>query len=124
MLRPRGGVDISSPYSNRLRKFLLNIHQPPEDAVLLPQQFFNCLRSSDENVRIVRANLTSAALLFSGKVETNISLAYGLSSPACRRDDLADLNRLGIILSGPPGKTKHDWESMKKRLHAALAAIK
>ena len=37
--------------------------------VLLPQQFYNCPRSSDQNVRIVRANLTSAALLFSGKVE-------------------------------------------------------
>jgi hypothetical protein len=92
--------------------------------VLLPQQFFNCLRSSDENVRIVRANLTSAALLFSGKVDTDISLRYGLFSPACRRDDLADLKRLCIVLSGSANKAKHDWQSIKNRLHAAMAAIK
>jgi hypothetical protein len=92
--------------------------------VLLPQQFFNCLRSSDENVRIVRANLTSAALLFSGKVETDISLRYGLFSPACRRDDLADLKRLSIVLSGSANNTKHDWQSIKDRLHAAITAIK
>jgi hypothetical protein len=67
--------------------------------VLLPQQFYNCPRSSDQTVRIVRANLTSAALLFSGKVEPDISLGYGLFSPACRRDDLADLKRL--MLSFP-----------------------
>jgi hypothetical protein len=92
--------------------------------VLLPQQFFNCLRSSDENVRIVRANLTSAALLFSGKVETDISFRYGLFSPACRRDDLADQKRLCIVLSGSANKTKRDWQSVKNRLYAATAAIK
>jgi hypothetical protein len=72
----------------------------------------------------VRANLALAALLFSGKISTDISLGYGLSSPACRRADLADLNRLGMILPGHPRTTEHDWEDMKKRLRAALAAIK
>ena len=92
--------------------------------VLLPQQFFNCLTTSDKNARIVRANLALAALLFSGKISTDISLGYGLFSPACRRADLADLNRLGMILPGHPQTTEHDWEDMKKRLRAALAAIK
>jgi hypothetical protein len=92
--------------------------------VLLPQQFFNCLRSSDGNVRIVRANLTSAALLFSGKVETEITIAYGLFSPACRRDDLVDLNRLRVALSSPADKTNHNWEGIKEQLRAAMRAIK
>jgi hypothetical protein len=51
-------------------------------------------------------------------------LRYGLFSPACRRDDLADLKRLCIVLSGSANKTKHDWQSVKNRLYAATAAIK
>jgi len=92
--------------------------------VVLPQQFFNCLTASDKNVRIVRANLTSAALLFSGKVETDISLGYGLFSPACWRADLADLNRLDIMLPGHDLNAKHSWKDVTKRVEAALAAIK
>jgi hypothetical protein len=75
-------------------------------------------------VRIVRANLTSAALLFSGKVDTDIVLGYGLFSSGCRRADLADVNRLGMTLPARARNTEHDWDDMTKRLRAALAAIK
>jgi len=92
--------------------------------VLLPQQFYNCLKASDPTVRIVRANLTSAAVLFSGKVDTDISLGYGMLSPACRRADLADVNRLGMVLPGRPNQTKHGWDDSRKRLGAAVTAIK
>ena len=91
--------------------------------VLLPQQFYNCLKASDPNVRIVRANLTSAAVLFSGKVDTDISLGYGMLSPACRRADLADVNRLGMVLPGRPNQTEHGWDDPMKRLGAAVTAI-
>jgi hypothetical protein len=92
--------------------------------ILLPQQFYNCLKASDPTVRIVRANLTSAAVLFSGKVDTDISLGYGMFSPACRRADLADVNRLGMVLPGRPNQTKHGWDDSMKRLGAAVTAIK
>jgi hypothetical protein len=36
----------------------------------------------------------------------------------------ASYRRLRMILPGHPDKTEHDWEDVKKRLHAALAAIK
>jgi hypothetical protein len=62
--------------------------------------------------------------LFSGKVETEITLAYGLFSPACRRDDLVDLNRLRVALSSPADKTNHNWEGIKEQLRAAMRAIK
>jgi hypothetical protein len=91
--------------------------------VLLPQQFYNCLKASDPTVRIVRANLTSAAVLFSGKVDTDISLGYGMLSPACRRADLADVNRLSMVLPGRPNRIEHGWDGTMKRLGAAVTAI-
>jgi hypothetical protein len=94
--------------------------------VVLPQQFFNCLRASDSRVRIVRANLTSAALLFSGEVDTDIRFELGLFSPRCRRADLEDLRHLGIWRVGAGTSTKPfkvDWSDAKQRLDSAVNAL-
>ena len=69
--------------------------------LLLPQQFSHCLRANDDQVRLVRANLIMTGLIFSGKVDTDISFDYGILSPRCRRADFADLKQLGIKLASP-----------------------
>ena len=69
--------------------------------LLLPQQFSHCLRAHDDRVRLVRANLIMTGLIFSGKVDTDISFDYGILSPRCRRADFADLKQLQIKLASP-----------------------
>ena len=64
--------------------------------VLLPQQFSHCLRAHDTRVRLVRADLILTGVIFSGTVDTDISLDFGIFSPGCRRDDLADIKHLGL----------------------------
>jgi len=62
--------------------------------VVLPQQFSNCLRARDSRVRIVRADLMMAGVIFSGEIDTDILFDYGIFMPGCRWIDLADLQRL------------------------------
>jgi hypothetical protein len=69
--------------------------------LLLPQQFSHCLRAHDDQVRLVRANLIMTGLIFSGRVDTDISFDYGILSPRCRRADFADLKQLQIKLASP-----------------------
>ena len=69
--------------------------------LLLPQQFSHCLRAHDDRVRLVRADLIMTGMIFSGKVDTDISFDYGILSPQCRRTDLADLKQLQIKLASP-----------------------
>jgi hypothetical protein len=69
--------------------------------LLLPQQFSHCLRAHDDRVRLVRANLIMTGLIFSGRVDTDISFDYGILSPRCRRVDFADLKQLQIRLASP-----------------------
>jgi hypothetical protein len=69
--------------------------------LLLPQQFSHCLRAHDDRVRLVRANLIMTGLIFSGRVDTDISFDYGILSPRCRRADFADLKQLQIKLTSP-----------------------
>jgi hypothetical protein len=64
--------------------------------VVLPLQFSNCLRARDGRVRIVRANLLMAGMIFSGRIDTDILFDYGLFSPGCRRADLAEFKRLAM----------------------------
>jgi hypothetical protein len=64
--------------------------------VVLPLQFSNCLRVKSGNARIVRANLMLAGIVFSGTLDSEIDLAYGILEPSCRRKDLADLKRLDL----------------------------
>src|SRR5262249_23162334 len=62
--------------------------------VFLRQQFSNCLRALDSRVRLVRADLLMTGVIFSGNVDTDIMLDYGIFSPGCRRIDLAEFRRL------------------------------
>jgi hypothetical protein len=69
--------------------------------LLLPQQFSHCLRAHDDRVRLVRADLPLTGMIFSGRVDTDISFDYGILSPRCRRADSADLKQLQIKLASP-----------------------
>jgi len=42
-------------------------------------------------------------------------------SPGCRRADIADMKRLGII---PPAKASAGWQGTTEKLHAAVNAFK
>jgi hypothetical protein len=69
--------------------------------LLLPRQFSHCLRVHDDRARLVRADLLLTGMIFSGRVDTDISFDYGILSPQCRRTDLADLKQLQIKLASP-----------------------
>jgi hypothetical protein len=69
--------------------------------LLLPQQFSHCLRAHDDRVRLVRSDLLLTGVIFSGRVDTDISFDYGILSPQCRRADFADIKQLQINLERP-----------------------
>ena len=80
-------------------------------------------------MRVVRANLMMAGLIFSGDLDTDIVFDYGLFSPACRRADLADMRQLDLKidlrmphLSGD--RLFPDWDGAVARLRTAARALK
>jgi hypothetical protein len=91
--------------------------------VILPQQFTNCLKTSDSRVRIVRANLMWTGVVFAGEIDTDIWFGYGMFSPGCRRDDLADMRRLGLALPAAAKAAEVGRGDTMTRLRAAIAAV-
>jgi hypothetical protein len=89
--------------------------------IILPQQFSHCLKVFDSNVRIVRANLFWAAVIFSGTIDTDVSFDYGMFSPGCRRSDMADMKRLGIGIQEPSVAGRQD---VKEKFQAAINAFR
>ena len=89
--------------------------------ILLPQQFSHCMKASDSNVRIVRADLLWTGVIFSGTVDTDISFDYGMFSPGCRRADIADLTRLGIAVPVPPATGR---QGVTEKFQVTIDAIK
>jgi hypothetical protein len=108
---------------NRGGGFHVSGHSDGTSLVILPQQFTNCLKASDSRVRIVRANFLWTGVVFSGDIDTDIWFAYGMFSSGCRRDDLADLRRLGVALPHAPQLTAPGQEDIMARLRAAIAAV-
>jgi hypothetical protein len=74
-------------------------------------------------VRIVRANLMWTGVIFSGDIDTDIWFAYGMFSPGCRRDDLADMRRLGLVLPAAAKAAEAGRGDIMSRLWAATAAV-
>src|SRR5216683_3977587 len=108
---------------NRGGGFHISGHSDGTSLVILPQQFTNCLKASDSRVRIVRANLMWTGVVFSGDIDTDIWFAYGMFSPGCRRDDLADMKRLGLVLPGAAKAAQVGRGNTISRLRAAIAAV-
>jgi len=97
--------------------------------VVLPQQFSHCLRARDKRVRLVRANLMMTGIIFSGDVDTDILLDYGIFTPQCRAADLADTTQLDLRIDvhNPRvigDKLFPDWKTGLATLRAAASAIK
>ena len=127
------GVPLAPAVDMRLSAIRGGLHVSGRSAgtslVVLPQQFSRCLRASDNRVRLVRADLLLAGIVFSGEIDTEIRFNYGLFSPACRRADLADLEQLDLkIESRAPhlagDRLFPDWKNAVARLRAAVGAIK
>jgi len=76
---------------------------------------------SDNDVRIVRANLFWVGVIFSGTVDTDVSFDYGIFSPGCRRADMADMKRLGIGIQEPSAAGQ---QGVKEKFQAAINAFR
>jgi hypothetical protein len=97
--------------------------------VVLPQQFSHCLRARDDRVRIVRADLLLAGVIFSGDVDTDILFEYGIFTPGCRRGDLADMRHLQVNIDSRVSHLNRDhlfpdWNSSVAKLRGAANALK
>jgi hypothetical protein len=85
---PRGGLHVSAQSDGT-------------SLVLLPQQFSHCLRPHDYRVRLLRSDLLLTGMLFSGRVDTDISFGYGILSPNASVADLANIKQLQLQLANP-----------------------
>ncbi len=108
---------------NRGGGFHISGHSDGTSFVILPQQFTNCLKTSDSRVRIVRANLMWTGVIFSGDIDADIWFGYGMFSPGCRRTDLADMRRLGLVLPAAAKTAEGGQGDIMSRLRAAIAAV-
>ena len=88
--------------------------------IIVPQQFSHCMKVSDRDVRLVRADLWWMGVMFSGSVDADTSFGYGMFSPGCRLADIADMKRFGITLPVPPAS----GPSRQERLQASFNALK
>src|SRR5262249_3831502 len=73
-------------------------------------------------------NLMMAGVVFSGQVDTDVVSDYGLFSARCRREDIADMKRLGvqIDLRRPHlegNRTFPDWPETLEKLTATATAL-
>jgi hypothetical protein len=104
-------------------------HSDGTSLVVLPQQFSQCLRALDRRVRLVRADLMLTGVVFSGALDTDIVLDFGLFTPSCRWADLADLKRLDLKIDFRtpylrPGPLFPDWPQAVAKLRAAAGEIR
>jgi len=74
---------------------------PGTSLLVLPIEYSHCLRADltttgADSPRLLRANLTMAAILFSGRVEGSLKLRFGPLSSLCRIEDWQDANALRL----------------------------
>lgn len=82
---------------------------PGTSLLLLPIQYSHCLSfDGAPDVRLVRANLVQAALLFSGSIDVRFNYRFSpLSQPRCRKADLEDMRRAELQNEVRP--IQSDW---------------
>jgi hypothetical protein len=112
----RGGLHVSG-------------HSDGTSLVVLPQQFSHCLRARDGSVRLMRANLMTTGMTFSGDIDTDIISDYGLFTARCRWADISDIKTLKIqidarVLPLTGEGLFPNWEASIAKLGAAASAIK
>ena len=109
--------------------FHLSGHSSGTSLVVLPQQFSNCLRARDERIRLMRADLLMTGVIFSGAIDSDILLDYGIFTPECRLGDLADMRRLQMKVDSRMPHLSGDrlfpeWTGIVAKLCQAVSAIK
>lgn len=67
---------------------------------ILPLQFSNCLKSSDENIKIVRVDLVLTGVVFNKMIDTDITNSLGYFSSKCRSGDVGDMDKFNIKSDG------------------------
>jgi len=92
--------------------YRIEADSPGTSLLVLPVEYSHCLRADLTGTgsvppRLLRANLTMAAILFSGRVEGTLKLRYGPLSSGCRIEDWreADLLRLGDAREWPTARS-------------------
>lgn len=65
---------------------------------LLPLQYSHCLRLSDPNARLVRADLMMVGIVFNGSLDARITDGFGMFTPGCRAADNADIRQMKIAI--------------------------
>lgn len=93
--------------------------------LLVPLQFSHALqvRAARGEARLIRANLVQTGVLFTDEIDIDISLAVGIGRHAGRKQDLTDLDTLGIAedgsrISSPEAFRRlhpHAWISLRAR---------
>jgi hypothetical protein len=111
-------ADLVTGTASVLRTFRgyleIEAFSPGASLLVLPLEYSHCfeigMRSGGE-VRLVRANVNQAALLFSGKVRVELRYRYSIFHFTCRFTDIQDARRLDLAgagqwnagRKGPPG---------------------
>ena len=115
LIRVRGGLRVSGKSDGT-------------SLVVLPQQFSHCLRALDSRVRLVRADLMMTGMIFSGAVDTEIVLDYGIFTPRCRWKDIADVKHLDLKIDVRQVHLKGDrllpdWNGVMERFRRAVSLV-
>ena len=81
--------------------YRLEAESPGTSLLVLPVEFSRCLTATLTSTgptppRLLRANLTMAAVLFSGRVEGTLRLRYGPLSSGCRIEDWREAEALHL----------------------------
>jgi hypothetical protein len=81
--------------------YRIEANSPGTSLLVLPVEYSHCLRADLATTGanpplLMRANLTMAAILFSGRVEGTLMFRYGPLSSRCRIEDWRDANTLHL----------------------------
>jgi hypothetical protein len=81
--------------------YRVEAQSPGTSLLVLPIEYSHCLRADltttgVDSPRLLRANLTMAAILFGGRVEGSLKLRFGPLSSRCRIEDWQDANALRL----------------------------
>jgi hypothetical protein len=84
--------------------FVIKASSAGQSALVLPIQYSHCWRIGLPNVELFRADLTLLGVLFTGKIEGELTFEYGpLMAGGCRINDVDDMVRLKIDEAGNHG---------------------
>jgi hypothetical protein len=100
-------ADLVTGTASVLRAFRgyleIEAFSPGASLLVLPLEYSHCFEigaRAGGDVRLVRANVNQAALLFSGKVRVELRYRYSIFHFICRFADIQDARRLDLVGAG------------------------